>query len=133
MLGDTAKDSEFEDYDMVIPFPTEFVEDAHGHEFVSNGIVGGLHSYAAAEGTAISSGKNFFAVDAKGNAYGAQTGIFDLSTYKRAIEDQETAYTLVIPGMAKLTNSADVVAIYTAIVGPEGAASPIFKAQMLKN
>ena len=30
-------------------------------------------------------------------------------------------------------NSADVVAIYTAIVGPEGAASPIFKAQMLKN
>ena len=108
VLGDTAKDSEFEDYDMVIPFPTEFVEDAHGHELVSNGIVGGLHSYAAAEGTAISSGKNFFAVDAKGNAYGAQTGIFDLSTYKRAIEDQETAYTLVIPGMAKLTNSADV-------------------------
>ncbi|MBR3114266.1 MAG: dockerin type I repeat-containing protein, partial [Bacteroidaceae bacterium] len=132
VLGDTAKDSKFEDYDMVIPFPTEFVEDAHGHEFVSNGIVGGLHSYAAAEGTAISSGKNFFAVDAKGNAYGAQTGIFDLSTYKRAIEDQETAYTLVIPGMAKMTaaadvdadgniNTADVVAVYAFIIQGEAS------------
>ena len=132
VLGDTAKASEFEDYDMVIPFPTEFVEDAHGHEFVSNGIVGGLHSFSAAEGTAISSGKNFFAVDAKGNAYGAQTGILDLSTYKRAIEDQETAYTLVIPGMAKMTaaadvdgngdiNTADVVAVYAFIIQGEAS------------
>ena len=132
VLGDTAKASEFEDYDMVIPFPTEFVEDAHGHEFVSNGIVGGLHSFSAAEGTAISSGKNFFAVDAKGNAYGAQTGILDLSTYKHAIEDQETAYTLVIPGMAKMTaaadvdadgniNTADVVAVYAFIIQGEAS------------
>lgn len=125
VLGDTTKTTDFEDYDIAIPFPTEVVD--HSHRFVSNGIVGGLHSGAAAPGTAISSGKDFFAVDSKGNTYGAQTGIIDLSTYRQEVEGEETAYTLVIRGMSPLfkaadvnrdnvVNTADVVAVYSYIV-----------------
>ena len=136
-MGDTAKASEFEDYDLVIPFPTEFVDDAHTREYAANGILGGLHATPCNAGTAISSGKDFFAVK-DGNTYGAQTGVFDLSTYRGEVEGQETAYTLVIRGMSELkpynaadvdgdgkVNTTDVVSVYSYII--DGDASGITK------
>ena len=130
VLGDTATDKEMEDFDLIIPFPSEMLD--HSSTFVSNGILGALHDLKCGDGTAIcSDGKHFTAVVGEGHGFGAQTGVIDLSTYKGEVAGQETAYTLVIRGMAQLSNAtgdvdgdgnvntADVVAAYAFIIQGE--------------
>ena len=128
VLGDLDPAVEFEEYELVIPFPTEAVD--HNYEFVANGIVGGLHDASCGAGVALSfDGKKFEAVGAGGSGFGAQTGVIDLTTYKGEVKGVETGMTLVIRGMAELPeirepadvngdglkNTADVVAVYTFI------------------
>ncbi|MBO4487532.1 MAG: hypothetical protein J5729_04135, partial [Bacteroidaceae bacterium] len=129
-LGNWQEDPEtapFEDFDLLIPFPTEMVD--HTHNFVANGIVGGLHSISF-ENVAVSTGKEFIPYS---GGFGAQTGVIDPSTYRGEVEGVETAATLVIVGDINLipdavpgdvdgngeVNSADVVAIYNFILGGE--------------
>lgn len=139
VLGDTTKTTDFEDCDIAIPFPTEVID--HSNDLVSNGIAGSLHSAPAAPGTAVSNRKEFYAVGANGATFAAQTGIIDLSTYKQEIADEQTAYTLVIRGMAPLfkvgdvnrdgiVNSADVVAIYAYIVDPAASGLTLAEADV---
>ena len=131
VLGSLDPNVEFEDFDLIIPFPTEMLD--HSATFVSNGIVGALHDQKCAQGTAICvDGKQFTAVTSTDSGFGAQTGVFDLSTYKGEVADQETALTLTIRGMAELkdtntadvdgdgkVNTADVVAVYDFIISGE--------------
>ena len=127
-LGNLDPAVEFEEYDLIIPFPTESVD--HSYNFVANGIVGGLHDTSCDAGVALSfDGKQFEAVGEGGSGFGAQTGIIDLNTYKGEVEGVETGLTLVIRGMAELPdlkdpadvngdgskNTADVVAVYTFV------------------
>ena len=129
-LRDKWYDKEMEDFDLIIPFPSEMLD--HSSTFVSNGILGALHDLKCGDGTAIcSDGKHFTAVVGEGHGFGAQTGVIDLSTYKGEVAGQETAYTLVIRGMAQLSNAtgdvdgdgnvntADVVAAYAFIIQGE--------------
>ena len=131
VLGSIDEEVECEPNSLVIPFPTEVID--HTQPMVANGIVGGLHNMKCAEGTAISTGKKFIAVGEGGSGFDDQTGVIDLSTYKREITGVETALTLVITGLAELpepvgpeepgdvdgngsVNSADVVAVYNFIL-----------------
>ena len=120
----------FEDFDLVIPFPTGDIVD-HTHSFVANGIVGGLHGISFSN-VAVSTGKEFIPYS---GGFGAMTGVIDPATYRGEVEDVETAATLVIVGDINAIsdrepadvngdgskNTADVVAVYTFI--EQGAAS----------
>ncbi|MBO4592622.1 MAG: dockerin type I repeat-containing protein, partial [Bacteroidaceae bacterium] len=129
-LGNWQEDEEtapYEPYDLVIPFPTEMVD--HTHNFVANGIFGGLHSISLSN-VAVSTGKDFIPYS---GGFGAMTGFIDPSTYRGEVEGVETAATLVIVGDINLisegvpgdvdgngtVNSADVVAIYNFIITGE--------------
>ena len=133
-LGDwesSEEDAPFEDFDLLIPFPTGDIVD-HTHKFVANGIVGSLHSSTPEPITAVSTGKEFVPFT---SGFGAQTGVIDPSTYRGEVTGVETAATLVIIGELNAIsdrdpadvngdgnkNTADVVAVYTFI--EQGAAS----------
>ncbi|MBR1917102.1 MAG: dockerin type I repeat-containing protein, partial [Bacteroidaceae bacterium] len=130
-LGNWQDESvEVEPYDLVIPFPSEVVD--HSHKFVANGIVGGLHGFDCAAGTAVSNGKTFSA-PTKTYGFDAQTGIIDPATYRGEVEGVETAATLVIIGLNPIpdnsvadvdgdgnVNTSDVVAIYNFIIDGTG-------------
>lgn len=126
VLGDTAEAATVEGFDLVLPFPTEMVD--HSHQFVSNGIVGGLHGFTAAAGNAISTGKKFTVIGGDGAGFDAQTGFIDPSTYTGEVEGVETAYTITVVGMNAIpsgskadvngdgvVNSSDVSAVYSFI------------------
>lgn len=132
VLGDTASSTSVEGYDIVIPFPTEIVD--HSYNFVSNGIVGGLHGFHVDPGTAISTGKKFVAVGGTGSSFDAQTGIIDPTKYTGEVPDVETAYTITVTGMSAIPsgnkadvngdgqiNSADIAVVYNYIANGEGS------------
>ena len=67
-----------------------------------------------------------------GVGIGAQTGVIDPQTYKGAVEDVETARTLVLTGLRAIgnpadvdgngdVNTADVVAVYAFIIDGEAS------------
>ncbi len=125
ILGDTAAQAPVEDYDLLIPFPTDMVD--HTHTFVANGIVGSLHSTDCAAGTAISSNKKFYAVGEKGSTFSAFTGVIDPTAYSAEVDGVETALTLTISGLKSMRkagdansdgiiNSADISAAYNFIL-----------------
>ena len=96
-LGNWEDESaEAEPYDLVIPFPTEIVD--HTAPLISNGIVGGLHGFECAAGTAVSNGKRFNAATGT-YKFDAQTGIIDIAYYDGEVEGVTTAITLTIEGM----------------------------------
>ena len=99
-------DVDFEPYDLVLPFPTEMVD--HSHNFVANGIVGGLHSTALGRITAVSSGKDFNAFN---GTFDAQTGVIDPTTYRGEVEGVETAATLTIAGLNKIPDISNTLTI----------------------
>ncbi|MBP5732032.1 MAG: hypothetical protein J6W50_04905, partial [Bacteroidaceae bacterium] len=137
VLGTTDEDVECEPRDLLIPFPTDIVD--HSYDMTANGIHGALHNEKCAYGTAISTGKKFIAVGETGSGFDDQTGVIDLSTYKREITGVDTDLTLLITGMPKMEtpkepadvngdgskNTADVVAVYSFI--EQGEASGITK------
>ncbi|MCH5179580.1 MAG: hypothetical protein J1F13_07875, partial [Prevotellaceae bacterium] len=96
-LGNWEDESyEAEPYELVIPFPTEIVD--HTAPLISNGIVGGLHGFECAAGTAVSNGKRFNAATGT-YKFDAQTGIIDIAYYDGEVEGVTTAITLTIEGM----------------------------------
>ena len=125
VLGDTTQTTDSEEFDLVIPFPSGNIVDC-SHQFAANGIVGNLKDTDCGAGTAVSSGKSFYAVK-NTSTFGAQTGVFDLSAYRGEVAGVTTDFTLVIRGMATMTkpadvngdgevNTADVTAVYAYII-----------------
>ncbi len=102
---DDAETAPFEDYELIIPFPSETID--HNVSIVSNGIVGGLHSMSLDYVTAMSDGKQFAARDA-GSSFAPQTGVIDVMTYTGEIPDVETALILTIEGLPAMSDSTEI-------------------------
>ncbi|MBR4649185.1 MAG: hypothetical protein IKO67_03425 [Bacteroidaceae bacterium] len=130
-LGNWQDDEEtapFEPYDLVIPFPEGDIVD-HTHNFVANGIFGGLHSISLSN-VAVSTGKDFIPYS---GGFGAMTGFIDPACYRTEVEGVETAVTFVINGLNPIpdvtagdvdgdgnVNTSDVVAVYNFIIDGTG-------------
>ena len=133
VLGTTDKDVEVENYDIVIPFPTEMTD--HSKSCVSNALLGGLHGINCEAGTGISTGKEFVPVGGTGSTFDAQTGVIDPSLYTGEVTGEKTAITLTITGLKAIpsadkadvngdgvVNSADISAVYSFIAnGNDGS------------
>lgn len=130
VAGNPKSDSE--EYELVLPFPTE-VTDASG---VENGIVGMLHSESIEEGDVYSTGSELVAATKTTNI-SAHTGAINPDYYEGEVEGVETALTLTVKGMRALpdgnkkfdtngdgtVNSADAVAIFNFIESGDGDAA----------
>lgn len=141
VVGDTASTVETEEFDLLIPFPTEVID--HTQSCVSNGLLGGLHGLSVGEGTGMSDLKKFFAVGASGSGFSAQTGVIDPSTYQGEVEGQTTALTLTVTGLKALSTgskfdvngdgavtSADIAAVYNYIANGDASGISTDKADV---
>ena len=126
-IGDPEGEGDSDPYEIVIPFPTEVVS----APINGNGISGCLHGAGFPAKTAFSTGRKYVVAD-DGVGIGAQTGVIDPQTYKGAVEDVETARTLVLTGLRAIgnpadvdgngdVNTADVVAVYAFIIDGEAS------------
>lgn len=120
VLGNTAEEADYEEFSLLIPFPTQFTTTCAP----ANGIVGNIHSTGCDAGTAVSDGKKFYAL-AEQSAFTAFTGVIDPATYQREVTGVPTALTWTIKGLNPIpdvtvgdvngdgaVNAADVVAVY---------------------
>ena len=121
-IGNPEGDTDSEDYELVIPFPTEITD----IPLNGNGIAGCLHGSGFPAFTAYSTGREYV-VATDGVGIGAQTGVIDPDTYRGPVEGVETGLTIVLRGLRAIgnktdvdgngnVNSADVVAVYNYIL-----------------
>ena len=121
-IGNPEGDTDSEDYELVIPFPTEITDTPLN----GNGIAGCLHGSGFPAFTAYSTGREYV-VATDGVGIGAQTGVIDPDTYRGPVEGVETGLTIVLRGLRAIgnktdvdgngnVNSADVVAVYNYIL-----------------
>lgn len=101
IIGTPSAENDFEEFEIIIPFPTEITDTPKP----ANAIVGGLKATDFDEGMGISNGREWYISDNK-STFGAQTGVIDPRWYTG---EKEGETSLTIPFTGKLTGIKNAI------------------------